>query len=119
MRPDGSSLVRGLRGDAVVKVMKEHPELKKVRVEGHTDTRGAAPHNQKLSQIRSEAVQKYLVDHGIEAKRLTAKGFGASRPLVTPEKGDDDYQKNRRVEFVIVEQTEAAAPAAVPTNLLE
>jgi len=90
--------------DAVVKVLKDHPEIKKIRIEGHTDTRGSAEHNQKLSQIRTEAVQKYLVDHGIQTSRLTSKGFGASRPLVTPEKGEDDYQKNRRVEFVIVEQ---------------
>jgi len=90
--------------DDVVKVMTQYPNITKVRVEGHTDTRGNAGYNLKLSTGRAKAVLDYLVAHGIDAKRLVSQGYGESRPLVTPEKGEADYQKNRRVEFNILEQ---------------
>jgi outer membrane protein OmpA-like peptidoglycan-associated protein len=89
--------------DAVVSILKEHPEIQKVLVEGHTDTQGSAASNKKLSQGRAKAVMDYLIGHGIEASRLSSKGYGEERPLVKPEKTEEDYQKNRRVEFTILE----------------
>jgi len=89
--------------DEVTKVLVAHPEIKKVRVEGHTDTRGRAAYNMRLSEARAKAVLRYLVEHGVAAGRLVSKGYGASRPLVTPEKGEEDYQTNRRVEFIILD----------------
>jgi outer membrane protein OmpA-like peptidoglycan-associated protein len=80
-------------------MLKEHPELKLV-IEGHTDDVGAAASNQSLSEKRAQAVRKYLVDtYGVDASRLQAKGFGASKPTTgndTPE----GRQQNRRVELV-------------------
>ncbi|MCP4604638.1 MAG: OmpA family protein, partial [Proteobacteria bacterium] len=90
----------------VVTVLKENPTIKKIRIEGHTDTRGRAVHNKKLSASRAGAIKTYLIENGIEAERLIAKGFGESRPLITPEKSEDDYEKNRRVEFIILESGE-------------
>ena len=93
--------------DAVQKILKEHPEITKVRCEAHTDSKGSAGYNQGLSQRRAAAVVKALVDGGIDKARLAGQGFGGSRPLVKPEKTDEDRQQNRRVEFVIVESGEA------------
>ncbi|MDY0000648.1 MAG: OmpA family protein [Polyangia bacterium] len=86
--------------DGVVKVMKERPTIK-VQVEGHTDSVGDAEKNRALSQQRAESVVKYLVGKGIEASRLSAKGFGADTSIAsndTPE----GRETNRRVEFTVV-----------------
>jgi len=79
--------------------IKKHPELK-LEVDGHTDTRGSAKFNQKLSQERANAVRQYLIDNdGIDPDHLSAKGYGESRPLVSPERNDEDRARNRRVEI--------------------
>ena len=67
--------------DAVEKILQQHPEIKEVRVEGHTDSTGAAAFNRTLSQHRAESVVKWLVKHGIDASRLGAQGFGPERPI--------------------------------------
>jgi len=59
--------------DQVVKVMTDRPNMR-VRVEGHTDSKGSDAYNQKLSQRRSEAVVKYLIGKGIDPSRLEAVG---------------------------------------------
>ncbi|MBM4371380.1 MAG: choice-of-anchor L domain-containing protein, partial [Deltaproteobacteria bacterium] len=92
--------------DEVVKVLKDNPQLLKIRIEGHTDERGEAGYNKKLSAGRVETVLNYLVDKGIDKARLTSQGFGESRPLVKNAETEEDHQKNRRVEFIILEQTE-------------
>src|SRR4029453_15767986 len=67
--------------EAVAKILKEHPEIKKVRVEGHTDNRGGKSMNQRLSDRRAASVAKWLVTKGgIEKSRLTSEGFGLDRP---------------------------------------
>jgi OOP family OmpA-OmpF porin len=99
--------------DAIQKIFEGHPEIKKVRVEGHTDNRGGAAYNKNLSQKRAAAVVKWLVSHGIEKSRLTSEGFGFSRPIAT-NKTEEGRQENRRVELHIVDppQSETPAPAA-------
>ena len=80
-------------------MLKEHGDLKLV-IEGHTDNVGTAASNQSLSEKRAEAVRQYLIGtYGVDASRLQAKGFGASKPSTgndTPE----GRQQNRRVELV-------------------
>ncbi|MCA9557276.1 MAG: OmpA family protein, partial [Myxococcales bacterium] len=80
-----------------VGVLQEFGDLK-VIIEGHTDNVGKDDFNQELSQKRAESVRTYLIDQGIDAGRLTAQGFGPSRPVA-----DNDTKegraKNRRVEF--------------------
>ncbi len=89
--------------DSIVVWLKENSTAR-VRIEGHTDTRGSRRYNQKLSQARANSVKKYLIDHGIDPVRLQSVGYGESRPVVFPEKSAADYQKNRRVEFLILGQ---------------
>lgn len=85
--------------DQVVKVLKENPTYNLV-IEGHTDDVGNDDGNMTLSQARAEAVAKYLQSKGIEASRLSAKGFGETMPVQsnTTKAGRD---KNRRVELKV------------------
>jgi outer membrane protein OmpA-like peptidoglycan-associated protein len=87
--------------DQVVTVLRTHRELKKVRVEGHTDDAGPDDKNLALSQARADAVRAYLVERGIAAERLEAIGYGSTRPAAAG-KGSKAREANRRVEFVIV-----------------
>lgn len=70
-----------------------------IRVEGYTDNRGTPEANRKLSAERAEAVVAWLTEHGIDRSRLTAKGYGQSRP-VGSNATETGRQKNRRVEVV-------------------
>ncbi|MDQ8037102.1 MAG: OmpA family protein [Pedobacter sp.] len=69
-------------------------------IEGHTDARGSDAHNLKLSQARASSVRSYLVGKGIAADRLTAKGYGETRPVANNDT-DAGREANRRVEMVI------------------
>ena len=82
-------------------VIRLHPEFRKIRVEGHTDDRGADDVNKALSQQRAQAVVDYLIGRGIEADRLEAVGFGEERPM-SSNRTASGRRKNRRVEFKIV-----------------
>ncbi|HVR62597.1 MAG TPA: OmpA family protein [Polyangia bacterium] len=96
----------------IAKLLALHPEVTRLRVEGHTDRSGVASKNQKLSQARAEAVRRYLIDAGgIDGARLEAAGFGSSRPIASnaTKKG---RALNRRSEFIIVDRAPADAPAS-------
>ncbi|HVV86539.1 MAG TPA: OmpA family protein, partial [Kofleriaceae bacterium] len=87
--------------DNVASVLSSHPNIQKVRVEGHTDSQGSDAYNKDLSQRRADAVRTYLITQGIDAGRLEAVGYGEERPIA-----DNSTKKgraaNRRVEFVIL-----------------
>ncbi|PRP92424.1 Photosystem I P700 chlorophyll a apoprotein A2 [Enhygromyxa salina] len=89
----------------ITQVVKENPRIKKISIEGHTDDDGSKNYNKKLSQKRADSVMSYLVEHGIEAERLTAVGHGEDIPIVAND-SPENKEKNRRVEFIIVEQEE-------------
>jgi outer membrane protein OmpA-like peptidoglycan-associated protein len=74
----------------------------KFAINGHTDDLGDDEKNRQLSQNRSDAVKNYLIEKGIEAERLKAKGFGESKPKF-PNTTDANRAKNRRTEFEVVE----------------
>jgi OmpA-OmpF porin, OOP family len=88
--------------DELANVLRSHPELQLVRVEGHTDNVGGASYNRDLSQRRAAAVVRYLVGRGIARERLAAAGYGFDRP-VAPNTTNLGRAKNRRVEFTILE----------------
>jgi OOP family OmpA-OmpF porin len=88
--------------DEIASTMKEHPEIKKVEVQGHASSEGGADLNKKLSDARAKAVAAALVTRGIPADALTAKGYGIDVPL-GDNKTEEGREKNRRVEFHITD----------------
>jgi OOP family OmpA-OmpF porin len=91
----------------VATVMKENPHVKKVRVEGHASDEGrgeaANQYNKNLSRNRAKAVMAHLIKEGVEATRLEHDGYGVEKPL-TSNDTEEGREKNRRVEFNILEQ---------------
>jgi len=89
--------------EQVANVLREHSEIKKIEVQGHTDNRGSAAFNKGLSQRRAESVVKWLVARGqIDRSRLEPKGFGMDEPIAE-NTTDQGRQMNRRVQFKIAE----------------
>ena len=88
--------------DDAVQIMRDYPEIRKLRIEGHTDSRGSAASNQALSQARAASVLAYFVDKGIDAGRLSSIGYGEDRPL-DPANNSAAWTKNRRVDFFVEE----------------
>jgi len=113
--------------DKLVEILNDNPNIT-IELSAHTDSRGSDELNRKLSQARAETVVKYLIDHGIAADRLTAKGYGETKPAtvskadaeqydflnegdvltnsyinkLTPEQQEVAHQLNRRTEFKVL-----------------
>ena len=83
----------------LLKLMQDVPSLQ-IEISGHTDNTGSAQLNASLSQDRAQAVVNYLKAKGIAANRMTAMGFGSSKPVATNNTADG-RQQNRRTEFEI------------------
>ncbi len=88
--------------DQVALQVLAHPEIKKVRVEGHTDSVGSDEDNLYLSQDRADSVRRYLISRGVAKERLMAVGYGETRPIAD-NRTAAGRAKNRRVEFLIVQ----------------
>ncbi|MBW2642104.1 MAG: OmpA family protein [Deltaproteobacteria bacterium] len=86
--------------DEAVLILGKNPELK-VEIDGHTDNVGPAAYNMNLSERRAKAVMQYFVDKGVEAQRLTTKGFGSTNPAASNDT-KEGRAKNRRVELTPV-----------------
>lgn len=86
--------------DKMAKVLKENPEVK-IIINAHTDARGKPEYNLDLSMKRSQSVVNYLIEKGTAPDRLSAKGWGATKPIVKNAKTEDDHQRNRRTTFSI------------------
>lgn len=115
IRPDAA-----VQLDSMVLFLKENPEIS-VELGSHSDNRGSAQYNRKLSQKRAESAVSYIIAHGIPSTRITAKGYGEDVPLVikdtttgsrivlneayikkfSKEEAEPLHQKNRRTEFRI------------------
>jgi outer membrane protein OmpA-like peptidoglycan-associated protein len=89
--------------DAVIDVLANHPEIRKIRVEGHTDSMGSDASNKRLSQKRAHAVMDYLIKQGILGDMLVARGYGETMP-VAPNNTRRGREQNRRVAFTILER---------------
>ncbi|MFM7021379.1 MAG: OmpA family protein [Flavobacteriales bacterium] len=92
--------------DKLFRLLVNNPSMK-VEIQGHTDSKGNDDYNKRLSQERSEAVVKFLVDRGINKNQLSAKGYGESKPIAknTNEDGSDNPEGrklNRRTEMKII-----------------
>ncbi len=92
--------------DEVAQVLLDHPEVLRLRIEGHTDSRGDAGYNLQLSKERAASVMTYLTEKGVATERLESEGYGESKPLV---RGNNEkaWSKNRRVDFFVAEWDEA------------
>lgn len=87
--------------DAIV----AHAEIEQIEVQGHTDNVGKDEVNKQLAQERADAIRFWLIQRGIPAKKLLAKGYGSSKPIA--DNGTDEgRQQNRRVQFLIIESTD-------------
>jgi OOP family OmpA-OmpF porin len=88
--------------DAVGALLVKWPQLK-IEIGGHTDGRGSAAANQKLSEARAKSVEAYMLQKypDLKDEQFTVKGFGEARP-VAPNDGEANWAKNRRVEFVVL-----------------
>ncbi|MCA9523871.1 MAG: OmpA family protein, partial [Myxococcales bacterium] len=87
--------------DQVAQILRANPQMLSVLVEGHTDNQGDLEMNVDLSQRRAQRVMAYLIDKGVERKRLKAKGFGPKIP-VADNKDREGRAQNRRVAFKIL-----------------
>ena len=86
--------------EKMVRFLTENP-LMKIEIGGHTDNDGSPAYNLKLSQNRAQSVASYLVQYGIDIKRISQKGYGADRPI-QPNDSEENKQANRRIEFKIL-----------------
>ncbi|MFL5300162.1 MAG: OmpA family protein [Anaeromyxobacteraceae bacterium] len=96
IRPESSRIIQ-----SIATILQAHPELKRLRIEGHTDNRGARPYNLDLSQRRARAVVRALVARGVAEGRLEAAGYGFDRPIAT-NATSLGRAKNRRVDITIL-----------------
>jgi outer membrane protein OmpA-like peptidoglycan-associated protein len=87
--------------DDVAQVVRWHPQIEKLILQGHTDDSGGKDANQKLSRDRASAVRKYLIGKGIAPDRIVAQGFGSTKPIAS-NKTEAGREKNRRVIFVVL-----------------
>jgi len=93
--PEGITTIK-----KISEILKKYSDVK-VEIGGHTDSDGDAAYNLKLSQERVDMVKKALVEFGVDANRLTTKGYGESKPLVE-NNSPENKAKNRRVEFKLI-----------------
>ena len=89
----------------VAAILVAHEELTKIRIEGHTDSRGNADYNKDLSQRRAESVRQYLINQGVSADRLEAIGYGEEKPLVQGN-NESAWKQNRRVDFFVSDRSD-------------
>jgi outer membrane protein OmpA-like peptidoglycan-associated protein len=93
IRPDAA-----IRLDTLVQTLVDNPKIS-IELSSHTDQRGKDPYNLKLSQQRAQAAVDYIVSKGVAKSRITAKGYGETRPIVAKPTTEEEYQRNRRTEF--------------------
>jgi outer membrane protein OmpA-like peptidoglycan-associated protein len=74
----------------------------RVRIEGHTNSRGSSAYNLRISQAKADAVRAHLIGKGVAAGRLLAKGWGEERPVDTDYTRGDWVEVNKRIEFHLV-----------------
>jgi outer membrane protein OmpA-like peptidoglycan-associated protein len=87
----------------IADVLLRNPQVKQVEIQGHTDNKGDSEYNRQLSQQRAESVMQWLTTAGVAADRMSARGYGDTRPLL-PNLTDRNRARNRRVQFMIREQ---------------
>ncbi|WP_240737334.1 OmpA family protein [Hymenobacter metallicola] len=86
--------------DKLVQTLNDNPKIT-IELSSHTDSRGKDAYNQTLSQKRAQSAVDYIISKGVDKSRITAKGYGETRPVIKAAKTEEDYQRNRRTEFKV------------------
>lgn len=90
----------------IVSVLEENPTMK-IEVNAHTDIRGTDSYNLNLSKRRAASAMKYLIQKGIDGRRLISQGYGETQPIIDCKSKnctDEEHELNRRIEFVIIKE---------------
>lgn len=105
-RPNGAELLADTESDAVLEalleILKKRTEIRRIRIEAHTDNRGDAAKNKRVAAARAASVAKWLTEHGIDKFRIQTEGIGGDRPIDTNET-EAGRAANRRLEIRIVQ----------------
>jgi outer membrane protein OmpA-like peptidoglycan-associated protein len=96
IRPDAA-----IELDKIVTILNDNPKIS-IELSAHTDSRGNDDYNLSLSQKRADAAKQYMVSKGISASRITAKGYGETKPIIENANTEEEHEKNRRTEFKII-----------------
>ncbi len=104
--PGTSAFATGGENETLLKsllhYLETHPRITRIRVAGHTDSRGLASFNERISGERARAVKTWLTSHAVPAKRVVAVGCGETRPIAS-NRTPDGRAQNRRMELWIIE----------------
>lgn len=103
IRPDAAREL-----DKLVGILKDNPQIV-IELSSHTDSRGDITYNIDLSQRRAESAVNYIISEGINARRITARGYGENRPIIPNATTEEEHQVNRRTEFKVTEITPEAS----------
>ncbi len=99
IKPESFSLLHD-----IADVINKNPQVKKISIEGHASSEGNAAVNKTLSDARAKAVMAYIIKkESVDASRVAAKGWGSEKPIV-PNDTEEGREKNRRVDFLVMEQ---------------
>ncbi|WP_225000042.1 OmpA family protein [Cesiribacter sp. SM1] len=93
--------------DKLVTVLQDNPQLV-IELSSHTDSRGDVAYNIDLSQRRAESAVQYIISKGVEPRRIAARGYGKTRPIIENAETEEEHQVNRRTEFKVTEITPEA-----------
>jgi OOP family OmpA-OmpF porin len=99
----------------IANLLKANPQIKRMTIDGHTDNRGDAAMNKRLSDARAKSVMQWLVQHDVAQDRLEAHGYGLERPIAD-NNSNEGRAANRRVEFKIVDEDEGGPPKPKPSS---
>ncbi len=96
IRPDAAKVL-----DSLVMIMSDNPDIF-IELGSHTDDRSDDNYNMRLSQDRAASAVRYIIEQGVTAERIVAKGYGESKLLIKNAQTEDAHQKNRRTEFKVL-----------------
>ncbi|AYA38032.1 hypothetical protein D3Y59_13875 [Hymenobacter oligotrophus] len=95
IRPDAA-----VELDKLVQTLQDNPDIT-IELSSHTDARGKDAFNQDLSQRRAQSAVDYIISKGVDKSRITARGYGETRPVIRTAKTEPEHQRNRRTEFKV------------------
>ena len=116
-REDSDTILRKSHAvlDEVARILREHPEIDTLLIEGHTNDNGGPEYNYRLSEDRAVSVMRYLIDEDVDRGRLVAQGYGFDVPLVEHDH-PDAKRLNRRVEFTVMKRSEEPGDSRIPED---